>query len=125
MSIIGNFVKGIVGFPSDTQETWSINHMTLSFSGPLSYLEKEFQEEYFIKSLNPFRFSLILSMIIYGAFAFLDAGTVPTLKSFFWFIRFGIVFPVLIGVFILSFSRIFKKYMQFIIAFIMFTPPAI
>ena len=60
-------------------------------------------------------------MIFYGAFAFLDAVMVPDLKGIFWFIRFGIVFPVLIAVYGFSYSKIFKKYMQFVISCIMFT----
>jgi len=59
-------------------------------------------------------------MIFYGAFAFLDTVAVPDLKEVFWFIRFGIVFPVLVTVFIFSYSRVFKKYMQFVISCIMF-----
>jgi signal transduction histidine kinase/ActR/RegA family two-component response regulator len=59
-------------------------------------------------------------MIFYGAFAFLDAVTVYSLKEVFWFIRFGIVFPVLISVFLFSYSKLFKKYMQFIISCIIF-----
>ena len=121
MNSLKNFVKSLVGFSAATQGPWSINHLTLSYAGPLIHYEKDFQEDYFIRSLNPFRFSLILSMIFYGAFAVLDAVTVPTLKEFFWFIRFGIVFPLLIAVFIFSYSKTFKKYMQFIISFIMFS----
>lgn len=120
MNILNNSVKDISGLSSASHDPWSINHLTLAFTGELTQFEKEFKEDYFIRSLNPFRFSLILSMIFYGAFAVLDAVTVPTLKELFWFIRFGIVFPVLITVFILSYSRAFKKYMQFIISCIMF-----
>jgi signal transduction histidine kinase/ActR/RegA family two-component response regulator len=98
----------------------SINYLTLSFKDDLGQYEKKFQEDYFARSLNPFRFSLILSMIFYGAFAFLDTVAVPDLKEIFWFIRFGIVFPILIAVYVFSYSRTFKKYMQFVIACIMF-----
>jgi signal transduction histidine kinase/ActR/RegA family two-component response regulator len=59
-------------------------------------------------------------MIFYGAFAFLDAATVPSLKGVFWFIRFGVVFPVLITALLFSYSRLFKKYMQFTISCIIF-----
>ena len=120
MNIFKNLGRSLLGLPSVSQEPLSINYLTLSFTGDLSQYEKEFQEDYFIRSLNPFRFSLILSMIFYGAFAFLDAVTVPELKEVFWFIRFGIVFPVLIAVFIFSYFKTFKKYMQFVISFIMF-----
>jgi signal transduction histidine kinase/ActR/RegA family two-component response regulator len=121
MNLLNNLVRGLVGLPSDMQEPWSLNHLTLSFTGALNKHEKEFQDDYFIRSLNPFRFSLILSMVFYGAFAFLDAVTVPTLKEIFWFIRFGVVFPILISVFMFSYFKAFKRYMQVIISFIMFS----
>lgn len=120
MSILQNVGRSIIGLPSTSQESLSINYLTLAFKDDLSRYEKAFQEDYFNKSLNPFRFSLILSMIFYGAFAFLDAVIVPELKVVFWFIRFGVVYPVLVAVFIFSFSKLFKKFMQFIISCIMF-----
>jgi signal transduction histidine kinase/ActR/RegA family two-component response regulator len=121
MNIFQNAGSRILGLPTTSQESLPINFLTLSFRDELSVYEKEYQEDYFIKSLSPFRFSLILSMIFYGAFAFLDAVMVPELKGIFWFIRFGIVFPALIAVYGFSYSKMFKKYMQFIISFIMFT----
>jgi signal transduction histidine kinase/ActR/RegA family two-component response regulator len=120
MNILNSVGRGFLGLPSVSEESLSINYLTLSFTGDLNQYEKEFQEDYFIRSLNPFRFSIVLSMIFYGAFAFLDSITVPALKEVFWFIRFGIVFPVLITVIIFSYSKTFKKYMQFIISCIMF-----
>src|SRR5664279_5387808 len=120
MNIIQSVGTSLLGLPSTSQESFSVNYLTLTFKGELSSYEKGYQDDYFIKSLNPFRFSLVLSMIFYGAFAFLDTVAVPELKGVFWFIRFGIVFPVLVGVFIFSYSRLFKKVMQFIISCIMF-----
>jgi signal transduction histidine kinase/ActR/RegA family two-component response regulator len=114
--------KGInlFGLPSSAQESWTFNRLTLSFSGSLAGYEKDYLKDYFIKSVNPFRFSLILAMIFYGAFAFLDAMAVPALKEIFWFIRFALVYPILIAVFVLSYSKTFKRYMQFAISCIMF-----
>jgi signal transduction histidine kinase/ActR/RegA family two-component response regulator len=121
MGIFNSVGKSFLGLPSASQESLSVNYLTLSFTGDSYQFEKDFQDDYFIKSLNPFRFSLVLSMIFYGAFAFLDSVMVPDLKTVFWFIRFGVVFPILITVFIFSYYKIFKKYMQFIISCIMFT----
>ena len=121
MNILNSLGRSFLGLPSAVQESLSINYLTLAFTGEFSLFEKEFQEDYFRKSVNPFRFSIILSMIFYGAFAFLDAVVVPDLKEVFWFIRFGVVFPVLIAVFVFSYSTLFKKYMQLVISFIMFT----
>ena len=120
MNIIQSVGTSLLGLPSTSQESFSVNYLTLTFKGELSAYEKGYQDDYFIKSLNPFRFSLVLSMIFYGAFAFLDTVAVPELKGVFWFIRFGIVFPVLVGVFIFSYSKLFKKVMQFVISCIMF-----
>ena len=120
MNIIQSVGASLLGLPSSNQESFSVNYLTLTFKGELSAYEKEYQDDYFIKSLNPFRFSLVLSMIFYGAFAFLDTVVVPDLKGFFWLIRFGLVFPVLVAVFIFSYSKLFKEYMQFVISCIMF-----
>ncbi|HEX2920825.1 MAG TPA: ATP-binding protein [Bacteroidales bacterium] len=98
----------------------NLNYLTLSFKGEEASFEKDFQDDYFKKSLWHFRFSLILSMIFYASFAFLDANMVPSLKEKFWFIRFVVVFPALGLVYALSFAGFFKKYMQLIIASIMF-----
>jgi signal transduction histidine kinase/ActR/RegA family two-component response regulator len=120
MNIFKGMGRGFLGLPSGSQESLSVNYLTLAFTGDLQQYERVFQEDYFIRSLSPFRLSIILSMIFYGAFAFLDAVTVPTLREVFWLIRFGIVFPILILVYIFSYSKLFKKYMQFVISIIMF-----
>jgi signal transduction histidine kinase/ActR/RegA family two-component response regulator len=120
MNIFKYVGSSFLGLPTASNESLSVNYLTLSFTGDLYQYEKKFHEDYFKRSLNPYRFSLILSMIFYGAFAFLDAATVPSLKGVFWFIRFGIVFPVLITALLFSYSRLFKKFMQFTISCIIF-----
>jgi signal transduction histidine kinase/ActR/RegA family two-component response regulator len=120
MNIFKSVGRSFLGLPSESQESFSINYLTLSFKGDLIRYEKDYLEDYFKMSLNPFRFSLILSMFFYGAFALLDTVAVPELKGVFWFIRFGIVSPVLVAVFIFTYFKPFKRYMQFIISCIMF-----
>ncbi|MCK5465503.1 MAG: hypothetical protein KAI95_20890, partial [Bacteroidales bacterium] len=83
-------------------------------------MEKEFLDDYFTRSIGPMRFSIVLAIFFYGIFAVLDALIFPELKQLFWFIRFGIVTPVLIGVILFSLSNVFKKYMQVILAGIMY-----
>ena len=109
MSILHSVGTSLLGLPSTSQESFSVNYSTLTFKGESAEYEKAYEDDYFIKSLNPFRFSLVLSMLFYGAFAVLDAIVVPELKSIFWFIRFGVVFPVLVAVFIFTYSRLFKE----------------
>lgn len=120
MSVFNNLGRVFMGLPTGSQEPMTINYATLSFNGSLTPLEKAFEEDYYQRSLSPFRFSLFLALIFYGAFAFLDAVTVPTLKEVFWFIRFGIVTPVLIMAYLFSYSKLFKKYWQIVISITMF-----
>ena len=110
----------LFGLPTSGRDDWKLNKLTLAFSGNIKHLEKDFRNDYFIRSLNPFRFSLFLAIVFFGVFAFLDAMLLPELKQIFWFIRFGITTPVLIAVLLFSYSSVFKKYMQFILAGIMY-----
>lgn len=100
-------------------DSMTFNKLTLAFTGKLSRYEEEYLDDYFVNALNPFRFSLILAMIFYGAFALLDAITIPELKNVFWFIRFAVVFPILLSVFAFSYFNAFRKHMQLLITCIM------
>lgn len=118
-NIIKNIIAPLTGNAMG-RDALSVNYLTLKFTGELAGLEKDFLNDYFNKSQNHFRFSLILSAIFYGSFAFLDARVVPPLKVDFLIIRFGIVIPVLVAVYLLSYSNLFRKHWQVVIAAIMF-----
>ncbi|MCK5137600.1 MAG: response regulator [Bacteroidales bacterium] len=114
-------LKGnLLGLSTTGQNNWKLNSLTLAFSGEIREYEKDFRNDYFTRSLNPFRFSLILAIVFFGLFALLDALLLPELKSLFWFVRFGIVTPVLGFVIFFSFSPAFKRYMQPVISLIMY-----
>ncbi|HEX2975082.1 MAG TPA: ATP-binding protein [Bacteroidales bacterium] len=119
-----NFLRRIrsylPGLPTLNQEKLSLNYFTLAFTGEDSRYEKAFRDDYYLKTLNHFRFSMFLAMIFYGSFAFLDAKIFPAEKEIFWFIRFGIIFPLLLLIYVLSYTKSFKLYMQWAIAFVMF-----
>jgi signal transduction histidine kinase/CheY-like chemotaxis protein len=66
------------------------------------------------------RFSLVLALILFAVFAVLDAVLLPELKSMFWFIRFGIIGPLLTAVIVFSFSSGFKRVMQPVLAGLMY-----
>ena len=120
MNFLINFRRFLPGLPILNQESLSVNYITLAFTGDLARYEKDFLDDYFIKTLTHFRFSMFLAMIFYGSFAFLDARVIPELKELFWLIRFIIVFPILIAVYVFTFTKVFKKYMQASIAFVMY-----
>src|SRR6056297_2571995 len=110
----------LLGLPTSAIEDWKLNSFTLSFDGKIKKYEEAYQEDYYNRSLNPFRFSLILAIFFFDVFAFLDATLLPDLKNIFWMIRFGMVTPILLLVLLYSYTSSFKKFMQPIIAGIMY-----
>jgi len=120
MRLFDKSTVNLLGFQNETHKDWRVKSLTLKFSGEYQGMEKEFLDDYFTRSIGPMRFSLVLAIFFYGIFAVLDALIFPELKHLFWFIRFGIVTPVLIAVILFSLSSVFKKYMQAILAGIMY-----
>ncbi|MEA1898946.1 MAG: ATP-binding protein, partial [Bacteroidota bacterium] len=104
-------------FPTDLTSSHGmrLNPITLSFKAPQKTLEKEFLYNYYTRSLFQFRFALILALIFYDLFAFLDSAVVPEADNVLWIVRFYIVTPVLLLAMGLSFAKSFHKYMQAII----------
>ena len=92
-----------------------LNPITLSFKADHKPLEKEFLYEYYTQSLFQFRFALVLALIFYDLFAFLDSAVVPDADNILWIVRFYVVTPVLLLAMGLSFTKSFHKYMQAVI----------
>ena len=86
-----------------------INLFTLSFPNEL---EKVFLEQYANDSLRQARIALALAVFFYGIFGILDAWLVPEVKYQLWFIRYAVVCPYIFLIFLFSYTRCFKKYMQ-------------
>lgn len=112
--------SNLFGLSTNGRDDWQLNRLTLSYSGVIQKYERDFRNDYFTRSLNPFRFSLILAIFFFGIFAFLDALLLPELRNLFWFIRFGIITPILLTVIFYSFSASFKRFMQPVILLIMY-----
>jgi len=94
-------------------DNFRLNWLTLSFSGDL---EKAFQNSFFQNSLRQARIAFLLAIFFYSIFGVLDAWLVPEAKYKLWFIRYAIFVPYAFGVYLFSFSRHFKRYMQISIA---------
>jgi len=110
---LSSIINGnLFGMPTTGRDDWKLNKITLAFIGDIKKYENDFRNDYFKRSINPMRFSLILSVFFFAIFAFLDAILLPELKSMFWFIRFGVITPILLGVIGLSFTQGFKRFMQ-------------
>jgi signal transduction histidine kinase/CheY-like chemotaxis protein len=115
-----NVPLNLLGLPISTYKEYKLNSLTLAYSGKIHHLEKEFGDDYFNRSILPFRFSIILAIFFYGIFAILDAIMFPELKELFWYIRFGLVTPILVAVILFSYSRHFRRFMQPVISCIMY-----
>jgi len=85
------------------------NKITLAFP---EKEEKLFLEKYFFNSLIPVRVSFVLVTFLYGIFGILDSLMFPDYAGFFHIIRYLIVVPILTLVFVLSFTRVFRKIWQ-------------
>lgn len=94
-----------------------LNRLTLKFSGESSHLEEPFLKDYYKSSLSHIRLLMILGAFLYAAFGVLDALLMPEKMFDIWFIRFIVIGPGLVGVLLVSFSDVFEKYMQPVLAF--------
>ncbi len=90
----------------------NINKISLSFPKDQ---EKIYQDYYFKDSLRVFRISFLLVILIYGLFGILDTVFATEKKELLYLIRFGIVIPFLLIVFLLSFFGFFKKIWQWLV----------
>jgi signal transduction histidine kinase/ActR/RegA family two-component response regulator len=95
-------------------DSFQIRWLTLTFPKDL---EKAFRESYFQNSLLQVRTTFLLGVFFYSAFGILDQWMVPEAKHMLWFIRYGIFAPYALALYLFSFTRYFKRYMQPSIAF--------
>jgi len=85
------------------------NKFTLAFPGEN---EKSFQTKYFHNSLIQFRVSFVLVTFLYSIFGLLDQLVAKQFENLFYLIRYGIVVPLFILVFLFSFSKYFIRIWQ-------------
>jgi signal transduction histidine kinase len=84
--------------------------VTLAFHDP--DLEREFQLDYFEKSLRHARGALVLIIILYAVFGVLDNWIVPDIKEVAWLIRYAVVLPICVALLAFSFHQAFQRWMQ-------------
>ncbi len=79
-------------------------------------LEKMYYDDFFRISLPVVRVALLLGIALYALFGILDIWIVPIHKQAVWIIRYGAVCPALTAALIMSYFRVFHRYMQPVIA---------
>ena len=90
-----------------------LNIFTLSFP---TEIEREYREDYFKKSLKHVRVAMLLAIGFFALFGILDSWLVPHAKELLWFIRYIIYCPSVLALFLFSYTKHFKPYMQLCIA---------
>ena len=94
----------------------NLHPLTLKFTGESAHLEEPFLKDYYQLSLFHIRMFLILGGILYAAFGVLDALLMPRQMLTIWLIRSIVIGPALILVLVVSFTNIFEKYIQPVLA---------
>src|SRR5215208_6509726 len=75
-------------------------------------IETRFREDYHANTVSTTRLALVLGLVLYSLFGILDIYAVPISKEIVWFIRFGIVAPMIVFALAASYVDIFEKYVQ-------------
>ena len=94
----------------------NLNPLTLAFRGGQRALEAPFRKNHVRESLLQVRAGLFMAMLAYGGFGIVDALIAPQIKTQLWLIRFAIILPTFLLVILLSFSSLFDRLMQPLLA---------
>ncbi len=87
-----------------------LNMFSLRFKNRIA--ERRFLYRHMLDSRPVIRLGLLAGAFLYGLFGVLDALLMPEVVSRFWAVRFGFVFPVIFGVFALTYHRNFVRCAQ-------------
>ena len=89
---------------------YALDRLLLRFSNPT--IEQGFEDESLLASMHFIRAYVIGGILIYIAFGILDFITNDVRLGWIWFMRYGLVCPILIGIFIATFFPIFHRISQ-------------
>ena len=90
----------------------ALHPFTLSFSGDDQPLEADFLTYYSQNALPQVRLSILVGIFVFAFFGLLDMALIPTDKQAIWVIRYGIVCPVALAVYLLTYTRSYERLMQ-------------
>ena len=75
-------------------------------------VEEEFREDYHVNTVSTTRLALVLGLVLFSLFGILDIYAVPISKEIVWFIRYGIVAPVIMLALAASYADVFQNHVQ-------------
>jgi diguanylate cyclase (GGDEF)-like protein len=87
-----------------------INPVTLKFRNNAT--EASFQEHYFIKTISQLRWNVFFGAVLFGILGVIDYLILPGIRQKAWFIRYCVACPVIMSIFLSTFSRYFQKFAQ-------------
>lgn len=87
--------------------------MTLRFAEPL---EGQFRRDHFERAIATIRVGLLLGAALYAVFILLDRWMLPLTKDITLRIRLGLGIPILLGAFVLSFTRFFQRHLETVLS---------
>lgn len=99
-----------------TIRKFSLNFITLAFTNENKELENHFLVDFYNKSLNKVRQSLFVSIIFYAIFGIFDAAFIPDFEYKCIVARYLLVILTLLAVLAFTFTRLYKKKIQFVSA---------
>ena len=79
-------------------------------------IEQEFRDEYRVNTLSATRIAMVLGIVLFSLFGILDNYAVPISKNFVWLIRYALVDPILILIFIATYIKTLQRYIQPLVA---------
>jgi len=91
-----------------------LNAITLRFND--AAIERRFNISHLIHELPILRASLIGATITYASFGFLDSSIIPEAQATAAWIRYAVVCPALLGIVLLSYTEIFQRTAQYVLA---------
>ncbi|AFY71977.1 hypothetical protein Pse7367_3751 (plasmid) [Thalassoporum mexicanum PCC 7367] len=101
-----------------TSQLWQI--ITPNFPESCAHLETAFIADYAQNSIKHIRVVLVIAILVYGGFGILDIFCIPAATAYSWLIRYAVVCPMAVVVFIASFFPVFfSQFMQLMLSIMM------
>jgi len=98
----------------DLIRNFELSFISLAFTKENKEFENHFLIDFYNRSLNQVRLAIFMAVVLYALFGILDAALIPEFKYKFWTFRYLIVIPMLVGILAFSFTRIYKRKIQFV-----------
>ncbi len=91
-------------------DNWAMNPVTLRFRNRV--IEASFRDDFFTKTISQLRWNVLLGAFLYGILGIIDYLIMPEIRQKAWIIRYCIVCPAIMCVYLCSFTRYFRKLAQ-------------